>query len=84
MKFRKKPIVVDAVQFTGKNAFEIWAFMGRQDLIDNLELHNTDRPTIHTLEGDMRTEPGDWIIKGTANEFYPCKPDIFATVYEPV
>ena len=39
---------------------------------------------IHTLEGDMLASPGDWIIKGTKGEFYPCKPDVFADVYEPV
>lgn len=38
---------------------------------------------IDTMEGTMRTDVGDWIIKGVAGEFYPCKPDIFATTYEP-
>ena len=83
-KYRKKPVVIEAVQFTGSNAFEVWAFMGRLDLIDNMDLHNTDHPVIRTLEGTMNTSPGDWIIKGIAGEFYPCKPDIFAKTYEPV
>ena len=39
---------------------------------------------IHTLEGDMRADVGDWIIRGVAGEFYPCKPDIFAATYEAV
>lgn len=38
---------------------------------------------IPTLEGEMRAGPGDWIIKGVKGEFYPCKPDVFAAVYEP-
>ena len=38
---------------------------------------------IHTLEGSMEASPGDWIIKGTAGEYYPCKPDVFKDVYEP-
>lgn len=41
-----------------------------------------DRPGIHTLEGTMRVSPGDWIIKGVKNEFYACKPDVFAIKYE--
>ncbi len=39
---------------------------------------------IHTLEGEMRADPLDWIIKGVKGEFYPCKPDIFAATYEAV
>lgn len=40
------------------------------------------RIVIHTLEGDMRAEPGDWLIQGVSGELYPCKPDIFAKTYE--
>ncbi len=83
-KFRKKPVVIEAEQFTGSNAFTIWGFMGRADLIDNPELKNTDNPVIHTLEGTMEAKPGDWIIRGVKGEFYPCKPDIFTATYEPV
>ena len=43
-----------------------------------------DHILIPTLEGDMEARPGDWIIKGVAGEFYPCKPDIFEQTYEPV
>lgn len=39
---------------------------------------------IRTLEGEMRADPGDWIIRGVQGEFYPCKPDIFAETYEAV
>lgn len=83
MKFRKKPVVIDAVQFTGKNAFEVWSFMGRVDLLDNPDLHSTDHPVIQTLEGTLTASPGDWIIRGVKGEFYPCKPDIFEATYEP-
>lgn len=82
MRFRKKPVVIEAVQFTGGNAFEVWGFMGRADLVTNMELHSTDCPAIETLEGVMTAHPGDWIIKGVKGEFYPCKPDIFALTYE--
>lgn len=83
-KFRKRPVVIEAVQFNGNNAFSIWQFMGRRDLLDNLELKTTDCPVIQTLEGDMKVSPGDWVVQGTAGEFYPVKPDIFEKCYEAV
>lgn len=45
---------------------------------------NIDHLVIHTLEGDHRADDGDWIIKGIAGEFYPCKPDIFEATYDPI
>ena len=82
-KFRKKPVVIEAIQFTGDNFFEIARFIGhKEDVLSNLELHSTDCPIIKTLEGDMHTSKGDWIIKGVQGEFYPCKPDIFEQTYE--
>jgi len=83
-KFRKRPVVVEAMQFTGQNALAVWVFMGRDDLARNPDLHATDCPIIHTLEGDLHASPGDWIIRGVKGEFYPCKPDIFAATYEEV
>jgi len=59
MRFRKKPIIVEAYQ-TQKEQI------------------------IHTLEGDMKASPGDWIITGIRGEVYPCKPDIFEETYEPM
>lgn len=81
MKFRKKPVVIDAVQWTG-NANEIESFM-KQPMLSVFE---NDKPTlkITTLEGTMTAEPGDWIIRGIKGEFYPCKPDIFEATYEKV
>lgn len=78
MKYIKKPVTVEAVQFNGENfdeiaqAFNIAPF--KKDFGDQL--------LIDTLEGQMKAKPGDWIIKGIKGEFYPCKPDIFAESYE--
>jgi len=81
-KFRKKPVVIEAIQFTGDNSAEVLAFTGEQARSQNFGL----RPglIIHTLEGDHAAGVGDFIIKGIAGEFYPCKPDIFAATYEAV
>lgn len=83
-KFRKKPVVIEAVQFKGDNFFLCAFFMGLGDLTGNAELHSTDTPIIHTLEGTLTASINDWIIKEVKGEFYPCKPDIFAVTYEPV
>ena len=83
--FRKKPVVIEAVQFTGSNLFECLRFMGETEaVVNNLELHATDMPVIHTLEGKMVASPGDWIIRGVKGELYPCKNDIFLATYEAV
>jgi hypothetical protein len=86
MKFRKKPVVIDAVLFDGENGAAIldWAetFVLTQSVLA-IKLQ-AGEITIITLEGDMTASPGDWIIRGVQGEFYPCKPDIFATTYEPV
>ena len=78
-KFRKKPVVIEAVQFTGNDA-ECLAFcpIARDPVDDRANL------VIPTLEGDMLVSMGDWIIKGVKGEFYPCKPDIFDATYEQV
>ena len=75
-KYRKKPIVIEAVQFTGDNHEEIKEF-GAQGF--NAGIRNM---VIKTLEGEMTALSGDWIIKGIQGEFYPCKPDIFEQTYE--
>jgi len=80
MKFRKKPVVIDAVLFTGRNPQEIRDFIEDPSLFF---LDDYDRVVrIITLEGEMKAMPGDWIIKGVKGEFYPCKPDIFEATYE--
>ncbi|MCA9340405.1 MAG: hypothetical protein KDA17_05815 [Candidatus Saccharibacteria bacterium] len=75
-KFRKKPVVIEAVQYTrnGLQAEQAAQWCGG-DQTDNGCI-------IHTLEGDHLANYGDWIIKGVNGEFYPCKPDIFAKTYE--
>lgn len=82
MKYRKI-VEIEAVQWIGPNLVEISKFMDNK--LDNLVCPPfTGTLIIKTLEGDMRAEKGDWIIKGTIGEFYPCKPDIFEKTYEPV
>jgi hypothetical protein len=76
-KYRKKPVVIEAIRFTG-NFDEIEKFVGGDAEFRDGKL------VVATLEGAMRAELGDWIIKGIADEFYPCKPDIFAATYEEV
>lgn len=75
MKFRKKPVVIDAIQYDGTN--ESFAACGL------LRHPGAARPYIDTLEGRMFADPGDWIITGVRGERYPCKPDIFSETYEP-
>ena len=76
--FRKKPVVIEAIQWTGENADEVGAFFGNKEL--HFGLHG-ERWSILTLEGTMEADCGDWIIKGVKGEFYPCKPDIFEATY---
>ena len=83
-KFRKRPVVVEAVRWTGKNVGEIRKFMEpNYPRIPKLP-GEVEKPflIIHTLEGDHKAKVGDWVIKGVKGEFYPCKPDIFAKTYE--
>lgn len=81
MKYRKKPVVIEAVQWTGENVKEIATFMGIESVPYDLNTHNL---SIVTLEGIMEASKGDYIIKGVQGEFYPCKLDIFAETYEEV
>jgi hypothetical protein len=82
-KYVKKPIEVEAVQWTGNNRPEIWDFC-------SLCYFNTDMETgelkliIQTLEGNMGASIGDYIIKGVKGEFYACKEDIFKLTYDKV
>lgn len=75
--YRKKPVTVEAVQWTGENHAEMCEFIDPEvfEIIPRVGL------VIHTLEGDHHASPGDYIIKGVNGEFYPCKPDIFAKTY---
>lgn len=80
--FRKKPVVIEAIQFTGDNLYEVGEFIGGFE--DEAEPGAIgDCVLIDTMEGVMRADIGDWIIRGVKGEHYPCKPDIFAATYEP-
>lgn len=86
-KFRKKPVAIEAFQWTGSLAQgedSVWI----KEAINQGKVYyqGGDSPylTIETLEGAMRASVGDWVIKGIKGEIYPCKPDIFAATYEPV
>lgn len=77
-KFRKKPVVIDAIQWTG-DILEMETFASVSS-----RTTSEGRLIIPTLEGEMTAQLGDWIIKGIKGECYPCKPDIFAATYEEV
>ena len=78
MKFRKKPVTIEAIQWTGDNVEKIGEFLGMVHWATSGR-----NAVIPKLEGDMSASPNDWIIKGVKGEFYPCKPDIFEATYEP-
>ena len=97
-KYRKKPVVIEAVQWMGVNVREIYEFMHEKvelksamDRVKWDEFENSHHGKdwhIKTLEDGPNGEAkhiasvGDWIIKGIKGEFYPCKPDIFNATYE--
>lgn len=90
MKFRKKPVVIEAVQLRWDTWGEMCGHAGVGKLVDNKpegfwsdgEGHSRIGLHIPTLEGLMVATEGDWIIRGVKGELYPCKPDIFAATYE--
>lgn len=88
MKYRKKPVEVEAVQWTGENVGEINGFCNpaKDFHIVRNTIWSKDKKTllIKTLEGNMLANVGDYIIKGVNGEYYPCKPDVFAKTYEEV
>ena len=79
MRFRKKPVVIEAVQWTGENLDELRTFVPEEFRYN--KIHSP--LAVMTLEGPLTVSTGDWIIKGVKGEFYPCKPDIFEATYEP-
>ena len=80
MKYRKKPVTIDAVQFNGVNHDEIADFCAPHTIENDVDF----RLFIPTLEGKMTVRIGDWVIRGVKGEVYSCKPDIFALTYESV
>ncbi len=92
-KYRKKPVIIDALKWNGGNHRPMWDFLtGRTE--DYMETSSKDFEidfaktegglVIKTLEGNHNASIGDYIIKGIKGEFYPCKPDIFEATYEKV
>ena len=91
MRYKKKPVEIEAIQWTGINLKEIKEFVD-ESLIHTIydgawevgEAPVVVDMQIRTLEGNMQVSIGDYIIKGVQGEFYPCKPDIFEQTYEPI
>lgn len=96
MKFRKKPVVIEAVQLTWRTWPEICDFVPKPWFVQGVFLDEHDKPApeavvtervgllMQTLESEsFLAIENDWIIKGVKGEFYPCKPDIFEATYEP-
>lgn len=79
-RYRRRPVVIDAVQFTGDNFDEI-ASLGAD--WETYEAEFADFILIETVAGDLRADVGDWVVKDSSGELYPCKPDVFAETYEP-
>ncbi len=84
MKFRKKPVVIEAQRWDGDNLPELreWAHAGMAPEANSIITHDGFSLYVRTLEGPLRAEVGDMIIRGVKGEFYPCKPDIFAATYD--
>lgn len=84
-KYRKKPVVIEAVEWNGANNLITETFMKDcKDAYIDYSNKQLGEVVIPTLEGVMRANVGDYIIKGVNGEFYPCKPDIFHKTYEKV
>lgn len=91
MKYRKKPIVIEAIIWKGDNLEEVMNFLNTEFEYNKDDYYYTykfiydkDGLIIRTLEGLMKVSIGDFIIKGINGEYYPCKPDIFEKTYEKV
>jgi len=79
IRYRKKPVVVEAIQFTGSMASKV-EIESEYERVFNFQ---DGKLVIPTPEGDLTAEKGDWIVRGTVGEVYPVKPEIFLTIYEP-
>ncbi len=80
MKFRKRPIVVDAFQWNGERPLPA----PLEEYRDAYDLPVKDKSVINTLEGRLLVSKGDWVIRGVRGEYYSCKPDIFEQTYQKV
>jgi len=82
MKFRKKPVVIEALQWI-ENEDRMASFVGMNTWLAT-DIDHDGAFYLNTLEGPMRVSPGDWVIRGVKGELYSCKPDIFELTYERV
>lgn len=80
VRYIKKAVIVEAIPWTGDNEDQVAEFMGVLYVLKDSD----EKIVIDTLEGQMRADLGDFIIRGIMGEFYPCKPDIFAMTYDKV
>jgi len=93
-KFRKKPVVIDAMLLTEKTIRDVYSFIFNEPDLSSIQASDQweeyerivlrNGLKIKTLEGEMTASMGDYVIKGVNGEFYPCKPDIFEKTYEKV
>ena len=90
-QYRKKPVVIEAIQWTGENIQECFEFVGNKMATQKTKYFSSSGEpfeqtdiVIFSLEGAMSASIGDYLIKGVEGEFYPCKPDIFERTYEEV
>ena len=86
-KFRKKPVVIEAEQYSRQRRIETGYVpdgVVKKHIVDDDGVAYEGTPYVHTLEGKMSVRDGDWIITGVKGEKYPCKPDIFEMTYEAV
>lgn len=87
-KYRKKPVEIEAVRLTKSTIMDVLSFLCPDLMCVDHSILNLIKEreyiTIKTLEGEMRASFGDYIIRGIAGEFYPCKPEIFEQTYEKV
>ena len=81
MKYRKKPVVIEAVQITDATFDD--PHPNPEHIVGVIYDPIPRQAIIKTLEGEMRGNIGDWIIKGVKGELYPCRDDIFAATYDP-
>lgn len=82
MKYRKKPVVIEAIKWAGTNLLE---WIEQNPSVRNvIQIENAWELTVKTIEGDMKAHEGDYIIIGVEGEVYPCKASIFEKTYEEV
>jgi len=88
MKYRKKPVVIEAIVWNGENIAEVKEFCGSNAHIHYSYTGLENQPQVNlvlvTLEGEMEAKPGCYIVKGVKGEVYPCRKDIFEETYEEV